>query len=177
MLVNTFDDLKAIGTNLSGTYALGRDITAGNMTPIGTVSTPFIGTLAGQNYTISNAIITATGNQDNNIGLFAAIGRVSTVDNLGNVLTTVGNVRNLNLTNFQVSANANVTLAGQFIGTLAGSNAGTITNVTATGTVNGGSLQGVIAGGLVGQNGMLFVNNTSQTSGIIDSSHATVAVT
>src|SRR5262249_7502913 len=49
--------------------------------------------------------------------------------------------------------------------TLAGSNAGTIIHVNAAdGTVNGGNLQGVIAGGLVGQNGILFSNNTSEAS-------------
>src|SRR5262249_33220316 len=140
MLVNTPADLQAIGTNLSstGTYALGRNIVAGSMAPIGSTSTPFNGVLEGQNYTISNATITAAGSGDNNVGMFAAIG-------------SAGIVRNLNLSNFTVTATA----SGQVIGTLAGSNAGTISSVKAIGgSVSGG--QGVIAGGLVGQSGVLL---------------------
>src|SRR5262249_9659452 len=66
---------------------------------------------------------------------------------------------------------------GQFVGTLAGSNAGTIDNVTASGTVNGKpnnvSLHGLLVGGLVGQNGILG----PATAGSITHAHANVTVT
>ena len=66
-----------------------------------------------------------------------------------------GIVRNLNITNASVTANPNVPPPGQFVGVLAGTNGGTIVNVTVSGTVSNGSVtNGVIAGGLVGQNGI-----------------------
>ncbi len=174
MLVNTFANLQAIDINLAGTYALGRDINADNMAPIGSTSTPFTGLLDGQGHTITNAIIAPTGSGDNNIGLFAAIG-------------TGGTVRNLTLDNFHVTANPNVEGPGQFIGVLAGSNAGTIDNVHVTNsTVNGIpldgnslpiNLAGVIAGGLVGQNGMFGPYDEQAAGTISNSSVTSVTVT
>ena len=177
MLVNNSQNLQNINSNLTGTYALGTDIAAGSMVPIGSSARPFVGILDGQNHTISNAIIggaNSTGASDNNIGMFGAIG-------------SPGVVQNLFLSNFTVTANS----PGQFIGTLAGSNAGTISNVNASGgTVSGGNLQGITAGGLVGQNGILFNNNNSEanvrplgavastsSAGTIQNSTASVAVT
>jgi hypothetical protein len=163
MLVNTFADLQAIGTStttLGGTYALGRDINADNMVPIGSAGSPFTGLLDGQGRTISNAVIAPTASGIDNIGLFGAIG-------------TTGTVRNLNLTDFSVSANPNVSGPGQFVGVLAGQNAGTISNVNVTNSaVNGLNMPGVIAGGLVGQNGM-FGANSQQLAGSISNSSAT----
>ena len=60
----------------------------------------------------------------------------------------------------------------------AGQNAGLIDNVTVTGQVNGrpggASVAGVIAGGLIGQNGYFGSN---QAAGTISGSNATVSVT
>ena len=64
---------------------------------------------------------------------------------------------------------------GQFVGIVAGANAGTISNVGVTGTVTNGSVQnGVIAGGLVGQNGIF---GPGSAFGAITNAHANVAVT
>src|SRR5262245_51199009 len=168
MLVNTFADLQAIGTNtttLGGTYALGRDINDDKLDPIGSAGTPFNGLLDGQNHTISNAIIVPTASGVDNIGLFGTIG-------------TTGTVRNLTLDQFQVSANPNVTGPGQFIGAPAGQNAGTISNVQVTNsTVNGLNMAGVIAGGLVGQNGMFGPDNQQLAGSISNSSATGVTVT
>ena len=84
-------------------------------------------------------------------------------------------VRNLNLANVSASANPGFNSSGvsQWVGTLAGTNAGTIRNVSATGAVNGGNIVGVVAGGLVGANGLLGPNQP----GLITQSNATVAVT
>src|SRR5207245_6209994 len=57
MLVNNFSDLQLISSNLAGTYALSKDITAGTMTPIGSISSPFTGTLEGQGFAIKDAVI------------------------------------------------------------------------------------------------------------------------
>jgi len=163
MLVNTFTDLQLIGSNtntLGGTYALGKDINADNMAPIGSAGSPFTGLLDGQGHTISNGVIAPTAAGVNNIGLFGAIG-------------ATGTVRNLNLTDFWIKANPNAGGPGQFIGVLAGQNAGTISNVNVSNSkVDGGNLGGVIAGGLVGQNGMFGPNN-QQIAGSISNSSAT----
>src|SRR4030095_12603262 len=116
MLVNTFADLQLIGTStktLGGTYALGTDINADNMAPIGNAGSPFTGLLDGQGHTISNAVIAPDAAGVHNVGLFGTIG-------------ATGTVRNLNLTNFWVKANPNAGGPGQFVGVLAGQNAGTI---------------------------------------------------
>ena len=131
MLVNTAGDLDAVRTNQSGTYALGTKITFDpnqTFTPIPN----FTGLFDGQGQTIANLTIAST---TQNIGLFGTI-------------ASAGEVRNLNLTNVSVSADSSVN--SQLVGTLAGINAGTIANVSATGQVQVGS--GSTAGGLVGQN-------------------------
>ena len=131
MLVNTASDLDAVRTNQSGTYALGTKITFEpnqTFTPIPN----FTGLFDGQGQTIANLTIAST---TQNVGLFGSI-------------ASVGEVRNLNLTNVSVIADSSAN--SQLVGTLAGTNAGTISNVSATGQVQGGS--GSTAGGLVGQN-------------------------
>jgi filamentous hemagglutinin family protein len=163
MLVNTFADLQLIGANtntLGGTYALSKDINADNMAPIGSAGSPFTGLLDGQGYTIKNGVIAPTAAGVDNIGLFGAIG-------------PTGTVRNLNVSDFLVKANPNVTGPGQFVGVIAGQNAGIISNVNVSNSsVDGGKLDGVIAGGLVGQNGMFGPNN-QQIAGSISNSSAT----
>ena len=166
--------LQLVAMNLGASYTLANGINlapamsnpsdmwgTSGFAPIGSVSAPFVGQLNGQGYAIDGAVIAPTVSGVTNVGLFAAIG-------------AGGVVSNLNLVNFTVTANANASGPGQFVGTLAGSNAGTITNVTATGTVNGGNLAGVIAGGLVGQNGIF---GPGGHAGTITNSSAIVAVT
>jgi hypothetical protein len=48
---------------------------------------------------------------------------------------------------------ANPSVGSQWVGTLAGTNAGTVSNVFASGQIDGGAVTGVVAGGLVGANG------------------------
>jgi hypothetical protein len=92
------------------------------------------------------------------IGMFTAIG-------------TGAVVKNLNFDNATVAANPNATGPGQFVGVLAGTNAGTVTNVNVnSGTVSAATgLHGVIAGGLIGQNGDVGQN---QMGTIVNSSSA-----
>jgi filamentous hemagglutinin family protein len=161
MLVNTvgnLDDIGQSGFTLAQTYALGHSIDNANapFRPIGTGQ--FTGTFDGLGHTISNPNIAPSfPSTTNSIGLFEWIG-------------SGGIVRNLNLANANVSANPNAAPPGQFVGTLAGQNSGTIQNVTVTtssvdGTPGG---SGVIAGGLVGQN---------NSGGTIANGHASVVVT
>src|SRR5947208_1332301 len=174
MLVNTASDLDALRTNVSGTYALGRDINAGsipNFTPIPN----FAGLFDGQGQTIANLTITSTAQ---NVGLFSSIG-------------STGVVRNLNLADATVSG-----LTSQFVGTLAGTNAGTISNVSATDVAvsvgsngNGGGLVGLNSGtitnafasgdvtGVAGTNGFTTLGGlVAVNTGSISNSFASVAV-
>ena len=159
MLVNTVYDLQNINNNLSGTYALGKgiDATGFGFNPIGQ-GTPFTGRFDGSgglgvNNTIDKLTITPTTNNVGDIGLFGVIG-------------TGGVVKNLNLSNVSIHANPGFTTGSQFVGALAGTNAGTVDNVVVTGgTVDGGTVNGtpfgtLYIGGLVGQNGFYFNNST-----------------
>ena len=149
MLVNDRAHLQSIGTNLAGNYALGRDIdaTGGPFTPLGTFTGIFDGSGGlGFNHTISNLTIAPTNpvNVGIGVGLFSAIG-------FG------GTVKNMNFDHASITANPNATGPGQFLGVLAGTNAGTISDVNVTNSTVSSALglSGVIAGGLVGQNGDL----------------------
>ena len=164
-LLFSIGDVANINDNLSGYYALARPISAStiaNWTPLG----DFNGQFEGLGNSIDHLTIAPTGFGINNIGLF------STID-------VNGMVSDLALTNVAITANPNAGLPGQFIGALAGQNAGLINNVTVTGVINGqpdgASVAGIIAGGLVGQNG-LFGGETFGPGTIIGS-HANVVVT
>jgi filamentous hemagglutinin family protein len=161
--------LQGIGSSstlLASNYALANNIDAtgtanwngaGGFVPIGTNGNWFGGSLDGNGHTINGLSIAPTGSNANSIGLFAA---------------NDGTIQNLGLTNVSITANANV--AYQFVGTLAGQNFGTISNVTVGGTssIKGGTITGITAGGLVGSVGT--VNNVA---GTITGSRAAVNVT
>src|SRR5262245_835296 len=135
MLVNTASDLDAVRTNQSGTYALGTKVTFDpnqTFTPIPN----FTGLFDGQGQTIANLTIASTAQ---NVGLFGSIG-------------STGVVRKLNLTDVTVSGPNS-----QFVGTLAGTNAGTISNVSATGAAVSVGSNGIV-GGLVGSNSGTITN-------------------
>src|SRR5262245_50398005 len=175
MLVNNSSDLQAIGQSnftRAQNYALGQDINASGISgwnPIGNgPSNSFNGRFNGQGHNISNLTIAPTATNIQNVGLFGVIGAGAVV-------------QDFNLVNVHVTANPNIGLPGQFVGTVAGSNAGTVSNVTVTGTVNGmpdgESKPGVIAGGVIGQNGVLMGNNSEQTPGTVTNVDANVTVT
>jgi filamentous hemagglutinin family protein len=158
---------------LANDIALGADLqNPSNMwstvgfVPIGNASPGgFTGTFNGQSHTIDGLTISPIDASVNTIGLFASIG-------------ASGVVQNLNLTNASVAANPSFNNGlSQFVGILAGQNTGAISNVLVTGAVNGGSLSGVIAGGLVGQNGAFSNNSQTATPGTITQSFANVNVT
>src|SRR5262249_17756461 len=130
MLVNTANDLDAVRTNQSGTYALGTKITFDPNQPFTPIPN-FTGLFDGQGHTIANLTIAST---TQNVGLFGTI-------------ASAGEVRNLNLTNVTVNSSVN----SQVVGTLAGTNAGTISNVSASGAVSSTGANSAV-GGLVGAN-------------------------
>src|ERR1019366_2671476 len=154
--------LQLISMNLGASYTLANNIDLGpalaadsnanypgmwgpaGFVPIGSFGN-FEGRLDGQGRTIDKLTIAPTANNIWVIGLFGQIG-------------TGGVVQNLNLTNVDIHANPNLGTGYQFVGALAGVNGGLIVHVTASGTIDGGTVSGVHAGGLVGQNG--FFNGT-----------------
>ena len=166
-------------------YELAADISLTSSTgvgwePIGDSTTNFSATFEGDGYTISNLFINRA---TDNIGLFGVFAN-----------TTV--IRNLKLTNVNVTGNDNV-------GALVGANASTsgggrIDNCEAAGTVSGRSVVGglvgkndgpiagssasvavtairidapVLAGGLVGQNLHCSRSSNSHASGNVSGSH------
>lgn len=134
MLVNNASQLQQIESNVSGNYAIGKDIDAAEtrswnngagFTPIANAfGKEFKGKLDGQNHVITNLTINRPAS--NYVGLFAM---------------SEGEVKNLGLVDAYVSGAWNV-------GTFAGSSAGTLENVYATGEVHAAGS----AGGLVGVN-------------------------
>jgi filamentous hemagglutinin family protein len=173
MLVNTVYDLQNIQNNLSGTYSLGRNIDAsataswnGGTGFVPITGSGFTGLLDGHGWTIDQLTIHPTANNIWQIGLFGQIG-------------TGGVVQNLNLTSVDIQANPSLGTGSQNLGSLAGQNDGVISNVTASGKINGFSINGlsiagVTAGGLVGQNGQF---GSTVTGGTIQNSSASVKVT
>ncbi len=149
-------DLGAALANPSDVFAPNG---AAGFVPIGNVGNPFSGRFNGHGYTIAGLTIAPTDSQVNSIGLFGA---------------NLGTIKNLTLTDVSITANPNAGLPGQFVGTLTGQNFGLISNVTASGTINGLDIAGVTAGGLVGQNGSLGADTQSAR---ITRSHANVSVT
>jgi hypothetical protein len=159
MLVNNASELQNISSNLSGDYALSRNILlSGNFTPLGSEPTPFTGQFNGLNNTISNLSITATTPSD--VGLFGAVSGGGTLENF--ILNNP-------------SINVTTDLSGQsmYIGSAVGLNTGdTIQHVsvinpsiTATGTNFGtnSSLNEYGLGGLVGAmfGGTISYSNSS----------------
>ena len=166
--------LQAINTNLTGNYALGRNMDAtatatwnagfaqapvyAGFTPIGylsgNASTNFTGRFDGLGHTISNLMINRPGTDF--VGLFGYAGNGSVIGNVGLVGGSV---------------------TGQsYVGALAGYVfSGTVSNSYATGTVSGtnnginnlNALQtGQFIGGLVGDSGVGSVTNSYATGNV-----------
>jgi filamentous hemagglutinin family protein len=148
-VINNVTALQAMGSGLSGNYALGSDIEASatstwnsgaGFVPIGNNSTPFTGAFDGLGHTISDLYISRP--TTDYVGLFGF--NWSVVRNIGLV---GGNIK-----------------GRSYVGGLAGSNTGSISSSYSTGAVASTS---TYVGGLVGY------NNT----GSISSSYSTGAVT
>jgi filamentous hemagglutinin family protein len=170
MLVNNVDDLRAVGASSisrAGTYALGTSFSAAGFTGYAP-GTTFTGVFDGNggladssipsnNYIISNLNLSSSGSP---VALFPFVEVGATV-------------RNLNLANVNITGTGSPTI----LGVVAGENRGTISNVhVLSGTVNGGFLTGVIAGGLVGQNKGLIEGSTSAANVSVGDASSTTAM-
>jgi filamentous hemagglutinin family protein len=164
MLVNDVNQLQAMSTNLSGNYALGKDIdasvTAGwnsgaGFVPVGRDRSEFTGTFDGLGHTLSNLTINRPQKRyyvDFFSGLFGVISKESTIHNVGLIGGSVvghffiGGLVGVNggmISNSYTTGSVNGT---NFVGGLVGKNLGTISNSYATGNVSGADY----VGGLVG---------------------------
>ncbi|WP_321959036.1 GLUG motif-containing protein [Burkholderia cenocepacia] len=128
-VLHTFDDLRNVNGNLKGRYVLGNLIDGVNadFTGIGG-GAAFTGTFDGLGNTIARVAVDHRGY--NSVGLF---------------LYNSGDIANLKLDSVRAQGYGSTTA----LGTLAGTNNGTISNVTAT---NVSVTEGQRAGGLVGRN-------------------------
>ncbi|HWP25686.1 MAG TPA: GLUG motif-containing protein, partial [Xanthobacteraceae bacterium] len=165
MLVNTVYDLQNIQNNLSGSYALGRDIDASataswnagaGFLPIGSSASRFRGVFDGgsadgQRHFIGGLTINSAARD---VGLFG-------------FTESTAIIRKLDLINVSVSSNFDSTLGSGSVGGLVGFNRGSIAEVAVTGNVSASA--GTInffksVGGLVGQNfGTITASNSFGT--------------
>ncbi|MEA1671883.1 MBG domain-containing protein [Nitrospirillum sp. BR 11163] len=144
MLVNTATNLQNLSTNLSGTYALGRDIDASatatwnsgaGFAPINS----FSGTLDGQGHTVTGLTINRPTTVA--VGLFG-----DTVANNGPTVSNLGLV-DVNIAGFN--------RVGGLVGRANGG--GSLTNVHVTGSITG---YGDFIGGLIGQDELQSISNS-----------------
>ncbi len=178
-LINFFPDLENVNADLTGNYALGRDIDAsrtsnGSYVPIGGGNSAFTGQFDGRGHTITALTMQGTG--PNMMGMFGTLGSGAVVRDLnvnGSLSMAVdpqdgwedategilagmnqGTILRVNTSGsiWDVNATQNVSLAGGLVGL----NVGTIERSSSAAIVNSGS-----AGGLVGEN-----------DGLISQSHA-----
>ena len=169
LLVNSVYDLQNIQNNLSGTYALGKDIdanaTAGwnggaGFVPIGGPygASWFTGILDGENHVINQ--LTIANSPGGYVGL---IGRLHD-----------GIIENLGVTNAVVSTSGLSAVAS--VGILVGENTGVINNSYASGTITiTDSALEWFAGGLVGQNGYQASINQSHAAVNISANNSTTS--
>ena len=167
----------------SGMWKTG--VSPSGFVPVGTLATPFTGSLDGQGHTISGLTITRAGTDyagliGDNQGALSKVGLIG-----GSVSGNqyVGGLVGWNDTTGTVSqayATAAVTAAGTDAGGLVGDNKGSLSLVYATGAVHGTAN----VGGLVGYNngGSLdtayaagAVNNTGSSGGLVGSNSGSVA--
>ncbi len=146
MLINSAQQLQDMNTNLSGTYALSKNIDASvtsgwnggtGFIPVGTSSSAFTGNFNGQNYTIDSLYMNTS-----SIGYAGLFGNAGTGSSLNNVGLT-----NVNIQSGGTQDNA----LGGLVGKMSG---GSINHVYVTGVVSqvagAGCGVGCAVGGVVG---------------------------
>jgi len=140
ILIDSFADLQAMNQNLSAAYELTADVdcTGNTLTPVGTSSAPFTGSLDGKGYKITALRTSSLGSGgDPYVGLFGCTS--------GATLTDVV------LENVDIDASGGSDWGYLYVGGLAGKATNTrIDQCEVSGDVDANSYGGVYAGGLVG---------------------------
>ena len=158
---STADPLGCNGYELIGDIDLADPISpaVSNFEPIGPLGSPFTAIFEGNNYTIGNLIIS---NDARCVGFFGVLGADSEVRNLSFVksATGTGSVISSNVTTGSVNFGR--------VGTLAGENRGTISNVSTAISVSVDvSVTGTkLVGGLVGENSAGTIQNSRATGNV-----------
>ncbi|KAA0997919.1 filamentous hemagglutinin N-terminal domain-containing protein [Paraburkholderia panacisoli] len=166
-LVNSLADLQSVSLDLTGNYALGKNIDASAtnssvaFVSIGDTATPFSGQFDGMGHVID----AFHREQDPAVGLFGVIG-------------PTGVVRNIGMTNSD--------LGGEYrdlgFGILAGQNQGLVTHAYTTGMTSVGPYEGPLVGGLVGRNDGLIerswssasVESSGEIGGLVGANYGTI---
>ncbi|MDR5817978.1 hypothetical protein QCE62_30645 [Caballeronia sp. LZ033] len=165
-LVNNTADLRKVSSDVSGNHALGKDFSAGTISPIASDQTPFTGQFDGFGHSVNvDAVSTVISPVCQCVfgGLFAVIG-------------TNGVVRNVNVSGS--STNASSTDAA--LGMLAGENFGTIAYATSSGRVGGsnynenGGLAGVNLGLIERSSSSADVGDAGNSGGLAVSNYGTI---
>ncbi len=159
-LIYDVNDLQAMSNNLTAYYELANDIDASatsgwngglGFAPIGTYSTPFVGSFDGQGFTVDGLFINRT--VPANVGLFGRVG-------MGGVISNI-TLTNVNMTGVLVTDGTDGG-AGGLVGWLYKAS---ISRGYTSGTINATGAAGY-AGGLVGvARGDASVNSTISDSG------------
>jgi filamentous hemagglutinin family protein len=174
-------------SSMAGYYALGSNIDATatsawngltGFTSIGTVGVPFNGTFNGLGHTISNLTINRPATAD--MGLFGSTGTTAIIQNValigGSVtaLSSAGGLVGSNTGTVTNSSNTGTVNGGSSLGGLLGSNTGTVSNSYATGNVSGTSSLGGLMGSNTGTVSNSYatgnVSGTSSLGGLMGSS-------
>jgi hypothetical protein len=140
-IIVTPTDLQDIQSNLSAYYQLGNDVdmTGITWTSIGSGVAPFIGSLNGDGFTISNLYYVGS-NYPSLLGVVSAT-----------------NINNLGLLNINISNNASGVVsagAGGIIHSIVGTGNVNVSNCYVTGVINGGTVAyDAYAGGIIGSHG------------------------
>ncbi len=124
---------------------------SGNWNPLGSFSSPFATLLEGNDYTISNLVVSGDSAY---LGFFGVLS---------------GTVQNLRFNGGSVSSVANNTTKGRFLGSLAGmiNPAGRVLNVSSVSvTITGSSDSNENIGGLVGQNDASSLRDSFSTGAV-----------
>jgi filamentous hemagglutinin family protein len=161
-LVNSLSDLTNVANDLTGNYALGRNIDASAtsntaIVPIGNIDTPFTGQFDGQGNTISSLTLAqvVAAQYVRLMGMFGVIG-------------AQGFVRNVDISG--TASTAPNQMDSVYMGLLAGMNNGTVVRVNTSGTVLSGGpdasalLDFSVAGGLVGSNAGSILRSSSSVA-------------
>ncbi len=157
-IINSCLELQAVNERLDGNYALGADINCSassswnsgtGFSPIGTLASSFAGSFDGKGYSVSGVKIVRSGT--NYVGLF------------GRTLSSAS-ILNLDL------IDANI-IGSEVVGGLIGSNNGSVSNVSVSGSVSAGrytgGLAGINAGYLTASSSSVSVSGANYTGGLV----------
>lgn len=150
--------LQGIDSNLAGMYVLGANLTGSStIRSVGGANGVFSGTFDGLGNTLNGFWIDGVGP---NVGLFAA---------------SSGNISNLKLASLRFYSPSSSGMP-MSMGTLAGRNSGSISNVSTTGVnLTGSSYRSNVVGGLVGTNAGGSIDRVT-VAGTVRSGSQTVAI-